>query len=231
MSPNTRKKNSVHEYLAQLVMDYDYRTNDEGVLLASLMIGNDESDISPESKSVSISPEKADTPDKADHDTSPNGTVRYFMQSNAQSHNSAASASVSATHHSTTAATATITGALQHSTTSTSSTSSPKNGLAYISSMYANESNLSAASQSAPNHNAVVEENKEAVEEEAANGIEEEEDHQEEEEEGDVVEEFVSNHSQDAAPPRESTLAKALAAYNRQPEPSAGEVDEALEIE
>jgi len=123
MSPNTRKKNSVHEYLAQLVMDYDYRTNDEGVLLASLMIGNDESDITPESKSVSISPEKADTPDKADHDTSPNGTVRYFMQSNAQSHNSAASASVSATPHSTTAATTTITGALQHSTTSTSSTS------------------------------------------------------------------------------------------------------------
>jgi len=135
----------VHEYLAQLVMDYDYRTNDEGVLLASLMIGNDESDITPESKSVSISPEKADTPDKADHDTSPNGTVRYFMQSNAQSHNSAASASVSATPHSTTAATTTITGALQHSTTSTSSTSStssPKNGLAYISNMYANESNL-----------------------------------------------------------------------------------------
>jgi len=74
-----------------------------------------------------------------------------------------------------------------------------------------------------------VEENKEAAVEEAANGIEEEDDHQEQE--GDVVEEFVSNHSQDAAPPRESTLAKALAAYNRQPEPSAGEVDEALEIE
>ena len=177
----------------------------------------------PESKSVSIPPEKADTPDKADHDTSPNGTVRYFMQSNAQSHNSAASASVSATPHSTTAATTTITGALQHSTTSTSSTSStssPKNGLAYISNMYANESNLSAASQSAPNHNAVAEENKEAVEEEAANGIEEEDHQEEDEEDGVVVEEFVSNHSQDAAPPRESTLAKALAAYNRQPEPS-----------
>jgi len=217
MSPNSRKKNSVHEYLAQLVMDYDYRTNDEGVLLTSLMIGNDESDVTPESKSVSISPDKAETPDKADHDTSPNGTIRYFMQSNPNS----------AVHHSTSSSSPAPSAAIAIAAPPSQSSSAQTNGLAYISNLYATESNMSAAPVS---RNAMVDEvvAEEEEEEEEGDAVEEEED-EEEEEEGDAVEEFVSNHSHEA--PKESSLAKALAAYNRQPEPSAGEVDEALEIE